>query len=102
MEELIQQILSLDKKTKEFTNRAERELEESKAEIQNMLNNFELKSHEEAKKRAIEMYEKVYSEAMAKVESISEENQKRLKDVESIYQENKEELITKAIKLLEL
>ena len=32
---------------------------------------------------------KVYSEEMAKVESISEENQKRLKDVESIYQENK-------------
>lgn len=102
MEELIQQILSLDKKTKEFTNKSERELEESKAEIQSMLNNFELNSHEKAKKRAIAMYDKVYSEAMAKVDSISEENQKRLKDVESIYRANKEELITKAIKLLEL
>lgn len=102
MEELIQQILSLDKKTTEFTKKSEKELEESKAEIQDILNNFELNSHEEAKKRAIEMYEKVYGEAMKKVSSISEENQKRLKDVESIYHENKEELINKAIKLLEL
>lgn len=102
MENFIQQILNLDKKTKEFTEKSEKELEASKAEIQDMLNNFELTSHEEGKKKAMEMYERVYEQAMKQVEDISQDNQKKLQDVESIYNNNKEMLVTEAIKLLGL
>lgn len=92
----------MDKKTKEFTEKSEKELEQSKKEIQDILNEFELTSHEEAKKKAMEMYDRVYEEAMSEVESITKDNRKRLEDVKEIYQKNKDYLVKEAIKLLEL
>lgn len=102
MENFIQDIINLDKKTKEFTEKSEKELEQSKAEIQDMLNNFELVSHEEGKKKAMEMYERVYDQAMEEVEDISKQNQKVLEGVEEVYHKNKEQLVDEAIKLLKL
>lgn len=102
MEEFIQKILKIDAKTKELTESSESELEKLKQETLEYLNTFEVKGHEESKRKAQESYEKVYGKAQEKVRIIQEENHDRLKLVDDFYSKNKERLVDEAFKLLNL
>lgn len=102
MEDLIQKILNLDAKTKEMVRKSEDEIEEAREETLEFLNDFELKGHEESKRKAMETYEKVYQEAKDEAAAIRHENQEKLKSVKRFYNENKDSLVQEAFELLNL
>ncbi|WBW49770.1 hypothetical protein O6R05_07135 [Peptoniphilus equinus] len=102
MEDLIERVLSLDKKTTELVQKSEAELESAKGDIQEILNNFEFTSHEKAKQAAMEAYNTILENARDEVRRIVRDNEARLNHVESIYMSHKDELLDQAIDLLEL
>lgn len=102
MEEFIQKILLLDKKTKELSLASESELEKKKEETLSFINSFELKGHEESKQKAQESYARVYQEAMNEVDRIRKENQDLVESLDDFYHKNEERLVDQAFSLLGL
>lgn len=102
MEEFIQKILLLDKKTKELAQSSELELAKQKAETMDFLNSFEVKGHEEAKKKAQESFEKAYQEARVQAQEIHRENLAEVESLDQYYNRNKERLVDQAFILLGL
>lgn len=102
MESLINEILRLDKKTKEFTIKSNKELEDAKSNLQKTLNEYEFENHEKAKEKANEVYDQVYNQAMDEVEDLKKKNEDRLRQVEEVYKNNKNDLVDQAIELLNL
>lgn len=100
MEDMIRQVLQMDEKTKKLVKESEKKLEAEKAETETRLNQLEVEGHEESKQAAIDEYNRVYAKALDEVKEIEEENQRKIDAVDAFYQENKEDLVEKAFRMI--
>lgn len=96
MKDKIEGILDIDKKTQDIVERTEKEIEGEKESLRILLTEMENKSNENAKKVAQEKFDEIVNSAEIEASIRKKENEEVLKEVDKLYDENKEALIEAA------
>ncbi len=100
MKESIDNVISIDNKTKELVNKTEKEIQEIRDDLQKKLINMENKTLEEAKDLAKSKYEEITKSFEERASLILSENRKKLKQVEDDYNKEENNLIEKVIEII--
>lgn len=100
MKESIDNVISIDNKTKELVNKTEKEIQEIRDDLQKKLINMENKTLEEAKDLAKSKYEEITKSFEERASLILSENRKKLKQVEDDYNKEENNLIEKVIDII--
>ena len=96
MKDKIEGILDIDKKTQDIVERTEKEIEGEKESLRILLTEMENKSNENAKRVAQEKFDEIVKAAESDASIRKKENEEVLKEVDKLYDENKEALIEAA------
>lgn len=96
MKDKIEGILEIDKKTQDIVAKTEKAIEEERENLRITLTKMENEATENAKKIAQDEFDKIISEAEDKANKKRQANEEILKEVDTLYEKNKEELINTA------
>lgn len=96
MKDQIEGILDIDKKTQDIVEKTEREMESERENLRLTLTKMENEATENAKKTAQEKFDEIIKKAEAEADSRRAENEKSLKEIDALYEVDKEKLINTA------
>ena len=96
LKERIEGILDIDKKTQDITEKTEVEIEREREDLRITLTNMENESNERAKTIAQEKFDEILKEAEEKANKRKSENEESLKEVDILFEKNKEILLEEA------
>lgn len=96
MRDKIEGILDIDKKTQDLVEKTEGEIEKERESLRLALTKMENESTENAKKIAQEKFDEIIAQAEAEANKRRSKNQEQLKEIDVLYEQNKEKLINKA------
>lgn len=96
MKDQIEGILDIDKKTQDIVEKTEREIESERENLRLTLTKMENEATENAKKTAQEKFDEIIQKAEAEADSRRTENEKSLKEIDALYEVDKEKLINTA------
>lgn len=93
LKESIDSILAIDKKTREFVENTDKEIEQIKKDLREKLTDLENESIEKSKLLGKEKSDEILSNFEKKAEDLKKENQKNLEEIEAFYEKTSDDLI---------
>lgn len=96
MKDKIEGILAIDKKTQDIVEETEKKIKEGREKLKETLTNMENESNENAKKSAQEQFDAIISKAEEEAKKREDANKEKLKEIDLLYEKNKQSLIDTA------
>ncbi|MDH8679324.1 hypothetical protein QE109_14290 [Fusibacter bizertensis] len=100
IEMVLHEIIDIDKKTDAEVQKLRGEIEERKSQLKNIISEIEENSNTRQVEHGKKMYERILNEAVLETEKIQNDSSVNLTSMEKRFEENKAEMIKKALSKL--
>lgn len=100
IEMVLHEIIDIDKKTDTEVQKLRGEIEERKSQLKNIISEIEENSNTRQVEHGKKMYERILNEAVLETEKIQNDSSVNLTSMEKRFEENKAEMIKKALSKL--